>query len=417
MDLAFSVTERFLRYARLDTQSDPASGSFPSSENQLKFGKLLVEELAEIGVNVTQNKFGFVVATIPSNTVKKVPPILFCAHLDTSPDCEASNVNPMVHKNYRGDEIVLPSDPPRVISPKDFPELLDKIGMDIITSDGNTLLGADNKAGVAELIEVARQLVMHPGIRHGKIILLFVPDEEIGRDVLNLDVEELDAAYGYTIDGHTAGSVNNETFCIGTAKLEIHGNPMHTGEGKGLMENAIRIASEVIHHLPRSGRPEFSEGRNGFIHVSALEGKMRYSGITFQLRAFREDELIELAETIRKTATRVLENFPRSTFSFSFEITEKNIFEVLKNYPFITGFAAEAMRRAGLEPNVGPLRGATTGTGLSFKGLPTANLFTGQHANHSRMEWICVQDMQKAVEAILHLCEIWEEKGGSLPDR
>jgi tripeptide aminopeptidase len=411
MNVISPLIERFKEYVRLDTQSDPLSTTFPSSKNQLKFGELILSELNEIGVHeVKQDKFGHVLATIPSNCHKKVPTILFCSHLDTSPDCRGNEINPIIHQNYRGNDIILPADTSQVISPKYFPDLLDKIGMDIITSDGNTLLGADNKAGVAELVEVAKCLTTNPEIKHGKILLLFVPDEEIGKDLVNLNVGELGADYAYTLDGHSLGSINNETFCIGTAKLEIHGNPAHTGEGKGLMENAVRIASQVIQNIPASIFPELTRHRTGFVNLAAIEGTMAFAKITFQLRAFEEDELKKMAQTLEEITESVLENFSKSTFKFSLEVTEKNIIEVLKNYPFMIDHAAEAMRRASIIPKIEPLRGATTGTGLSFKGLPTANLFTGQHANHSKIEWICVQDMNKAVETILNLCEVWWEK-------
>jgi tripeptide aminopeptidase len=406
-----ALLERFLRYVRFDTQSDPASLSFPSTPNQLKLGALLADELKAMGINdVNHDRYGYVTAVIPSNVAKKVPTLLFCSHLDTSPDCEASDIKPIVHKNYRGTDLLLPCNPPIIISPKDFPELLDKGGMDIITSDGTTLLSADNKAGLAELMEVANQLMNRQELKHGKIILLFVPDEEIGKDVMHLDVKKLEANYAYTIDGHDRGSINDTTFSIANVKLEIQGSPMHTGAGHHLMENSIRIASEIVNTLPPSIWPEVSGERKGFIHASHIEGKMKSSELTFQLRAFNDEELHTLSEIIRETATTTLKRFPRSSFTFSFKITDKNIYGVLKDHPAITENAAEAMRRAGLKPKIEPLRGATTGTGLSAMGLPTANLFTGQHANHSKMEWICAQDMEKAVEAILHLCEVWQER-------
>lgn len=411
MDLASSITERFLRYVRMNTQSDPSSVTFPSSKAQLRLGELLVKELKEMGVkDVRQDKFGYVIANIPANTDKKIPSVLFCSHLDTSPDCAANDICPVIHKNYQGTDIVLPGDPSRIIHTSDFPELLNKIGQDIITSDGRTLLSADNKAGISELMEVARLLIADPKIRHGKIIFLFVPDEEIGKDTLNLNLHELGADYGYTIDGHDLGSVNNETFCIGNVTLHITGNPMHTGAGNGLMENAVRIASEIIHAVPRSLCSELSNGRDGFIHISSVAGKVSSSKIIFQLRAYTERELHELSNIIRDKAESILKDFPRSAFSFSFETHEKNIIDTLRYYPFVTDFAVEAMKRAGLDPKVEPLRGATTGTGLCAMGLPAANLFTGQHANHSKYEWICIQDMQKAVECILKLVEVWEEK-------
>jgi tripeptide aminopeptidase len=413
MDLT-SLTERFIRYTRFNTQSDPDAGSFPSTDSQKKFGRLLADELKELGIDeVRLDQFGYVTATIPSNTDKIVPAVLFCSHLDTSPDCEAVNITPVIHRNYQGGDIVLPSDPPRILSPKDHPELLDKLGKDIITADGNTLLSADNKAGIAELVEVARLLMMDPGIKHGKLVLLFVPDEEIGKDILNLDVKSLGADYGYTVDGHSPGTINQETFSVAKVNLAIYGSPIHTGAGRGLMENAVKIASEVIHRLPPAAGPESSHGRQGFIHVASMEGKIGSSRIIFQVRAFEENELISLTAAIKRTAADVLRNFRRSSFSFSVERTDRNILETLREYPFITDFAAEAVRRAGLDPKIEPLRGVTTGAGLCFKGLPAANLFTGQQANHSKSEWICIQDMETAVETILHLCEIWEEKGDS----
>jgi tripeptide aminopeptidase len=415
MESNSSLVERFFRYVRLNTQSDPASVNFPSSAEQLRFGEMVVKELKEIGITeVKQDEYGYVIAEVPSNTNRSVPTLLFCTHFDTSPDCEATNVEPVLHKNYQGGDIMLPSEPSLIISPKDFPELLKKIGMDIITSNGKTLLGADNKAGVAELVEAAKHLANNYSIRHGRIILLFVPDEEIGKDILHLNTEELKADFGYTIDGHDLGSINDETFCVANIKLEIHGHPMHTGAGGALMENSLRIASEIIHDIPLSVCSELSGGRKGFIHISAIEGKMKSTNVTFQLRAFEENELKDLAGKIKEITEKKMLGYPRSAFSFSFELKDKNIHDVLKRFPFVCEFAAEAMGKAGIEAKIEPLRGATTGTGLTAKGIPTANLFTGQHANHSRMEWICVQDMQKAVESILNICAVWEEKGDGL---
>jgi tripeptide aminopeptidase len=410
--LAFTLTERFLKYVTIDTQSDPGSASFPSTEKQKDLGKVLVDELQTIGItDACLDEFGYVYATIPSNSTKEnIPVICFCSHMDTAPDCSGTGVKPILHRNYQGADITLPDDPSQIIKLKEHPDLVNQIGNDLITASGTTLLGADNKAGVAEIMDACYQLVNQPEIKHGKIRILFTPDEEIGRGVDKVDVEKLGAYAGYTMDGESAGNMENENFSADGAKLTIKGVSAHPGFAKGKMESAIKIAGQIIAALPYNLSPEGTENKEGFVHPVAIEGHLETASIDFIIRDFEDEKLVEHANTIRKIADEVLKTFPASSYELTTKPQYRNMKKVLDQHPQIAEYAMEAMRRAGLDAKLCSIRGGTDGSRLSFMGLPCPNIFAGEHAFHSRQEWVSVQDMQKAVETILHLCMIWEER-------
>lgn len=406
----FTVTDRFLRYVTIDTQSDPASDSVPSTEKQKDLGRMLVYELLAMGVTDAHlDDFGYVYATIPSNTEKQVPVVCFCSHMDTAPDCSGTGVKPIVHKNYQGNDIILPDDTAQVIKLNEHPDLKNQLGNDIITASGTTLLGADNKAGVAEIMDACYQLMNHPEIKHGDIRILFTPDEEIGRGVDKVDIKKLGAFAGYTMDGESAGNMENETFSADGAKLTIHGVSSHPGFAKGKMESAIKIAGQIVANLPAGLSPEHTEEMQGFVHPVGIEGHVETASIDFIIRDFEDDKLIAHANVIRKVADEVLKNFPGSTYTLDIKEQYRNMKRVLDKQPRIVEYGMEAMQRAGLNAKLCSIRGGTDGSRLSFMGLPCPNIFAGEHAFHGKQEWVSVQDMQKAVETILHLCEIWEE--------
>ncbi len=410
--LNFTVAERFLHYVTIDTQSDPNSPSIPSTEKQKDLGRVLVSELHAIGIpDAHLDQYGYVYATIPENTGKdNVPVICFCSHMDTSPDCSGKGVKPVVHKNYPGADIILHDDPSQIIKLNEHPDLKNQIGNDIITANGTTLLGADNKAGVAEIMDACFQLVNHPEIKHGRIRILFTPDEEIGRGVDKVDIGKLGAFAGYTMDGESAGNMENETFSADGAKLIINGVSSHPGFAKGKMESAIKIAAQIIAALPHELSPEGTDGMNGFVHPVAVEGHVETASINFIIRDFDDDKLTAHAHTIRAIATGVLKKFPGSSFDLQVQPQYRNMKKMLDQHPQIVEYGMEAIKRAGLNAKLCSIRGGTDGSRLSFMGLPCPNIFAGEHAFHSKQEWVSVQDMQKAVETILHLCMIWEEK-------
>lgn len=409
--LDFNVSQRFFRYVIIDTQSDPASETYPSTAKQKNLGKLLVNELLEMGVtDAHMDEFGYVYATIPSNTDKNVPVICFCSHMDTSPDCSGENVKPIIHKNYQGEDLVLPDDNTQVLKMTEHPDLKNQIGNDIITASGTTLLGADNKAGVAEIMDACYHLINHPEIKHGVIRILFTPDEEIGRGVDKVDIKKLGAYAGYTIDGESAGNMENETFSADGAKLTVNGISSHPGFAKGKMESAIKIAGQIVAALPLNLSPEGTELMEGFVHPVGISGHVEQATIDFIIRDFNEDKLTQHANTIREIANNVLKQFPNSTYTLQVKPQYRNMKAMLDQHPQIVEYGMEAIRRAGMEAKLCSIRGGTDGSRLSFMGLPCPNIFAGEHAFHGKQEWVSVQDMQKAVETILHLCMIWEEK-------
>ncbi|HWZ34745.1 MAG TPA: peptidase T [Mucilaginibacter sp.] len=408
----FTVTERFLRYVTIDTQSDPSSKTFPSTQKQKNLGNLLVNELLEIGVTDAHlDEFGYVYATIPANTDKSnVPVICFCSHMDTSPDCSGENVRPIIHKNYDGADLVLPDDPTQILRLHEHPALKSQLGNDIITASGTTLLGADNKAGVAEIMDACYHLINNPQIKHGNIRILFTPDEEIGHGVDKVDIKKLGAYAGYTIDGESAGNMENETFSADGARLIINGVSSHPGFAKGKMESAIKIAAIIVAMLPFDQAPENTEAMEGFIHPIGINGHVEQAAIDFIIRDFEAENLERYANEIRRIADEVLEDFPGSTYELQVTEQYRNMKQKLDEHPEIVTYGMEAIKRAGMDAKLCSIRGGTDGSRLSFMGLPCPNIFAGEHAFHGKQEWVSVQDMQKAVMTILHLSAIWEEK-------
>lgn len=412
LNIQHTVLDRFLRYVKIDTQSDADSSSFPSTEKQKKLSRLLVQELHEMGVaDAHMDEYGYVYATIPGNTDKKAPVICFCSHVDTSPDSSGADVKPIIHKNYDGSPIVLPDDPSVVLKPKDHPHLLHQIGNDVITASGKTLLGADNKAGVAEIMDLAHQLTTRPEIKHGDIRILFTPDEEIGRGVNHVDMKKLGADFGYTVDGEQRGSIEDETFSADAVSITVHGVSIHPGFAKGKLENAAKIAGEILAALPKDRlSPETTEGKEGFVHPVTIEGAAEKAKIVFIIRDFTDENLEQHETELRNIAESVLKNYPNSRMEFVITEQYRNMKKVIDQHPEITEYAMEAMRRAGIKPIRSSIRGGTDGSRLSFMGLPCPNIFAGEHAFHSKEEWVSVQDMEKAVETLVHLAMIWEEK-------
>jgi tripeptide aminopeptidase len=412
LEFTHTVTQRFLRYVVIDTQSDPASPTCPSTEKQKDLGRLLAGELQALGIRDAHlDEHGYVYATIPANTDKQIPVICFCSHMDTSPDCTGKDVKPQVVGNYRGDDIVLPGDPTQVIRVADHPALGNQIGNDIVTSDGTTLLGADNKAGLAEIMDATAFLMDNPQIKHGTIKILFTPDEEIGRGVDKVDLKKLGADFAYTIDGETAGNIEDETFSADAATITISGVSAHPGFAKGKMEHAIKIAAAIVDRLPKQTcSPETTEGRQGFLHPIAISGALEQATLNFIVRDFTDQGLQEKEALLESTVTDVMKDFPRSSYRMEIKQQYRNMKQVIDRHPEIVDNAMEAVRRAGLKPVKTSIRGGTDGSRLSFMGLPCPNIFAGEHAFHSRLEWVSVQDMEKAAQTIVHLAMIWEER-------
>jgi tripeptide aminopeptidase len=407
-----TVTERFLRYVVIDTQSDPASASCPSTEKQKNLGRLLAAELQAMGLSDAHlDEYGYVYATIPATTEKRVPVICFCSHMDTSPDCSGANVRPQLVRNYRGGDVVLPADPSQVIRAAEHPALAQAIGHDIITTDGTTLLGADNKAGIAEIMDAAHFLVKNPHVKHGTIKILFTPDEEIGRGVDKVDLKKLGADFAYTIDGESAGQIEDETFSADGVTITIEGVATHPGFAKGKMEHAIKIAAAIVDHLPKNTcSPETTEEREGFLHPTNISGTLESANLGFIVRDFTEQGLREKEALLEGIVQGVMKNFPRSTYRIEVKPQYRNMKQVIDRHPETVTYATEAIRRAGLTPVRASIRGGTDGSRLSFMGLPCPNIFAGEHAFHSRLEWVSRQDMEKAVQTIVHLAMIWEER-------
>ncbi|WP_127523005.1 peptidase T [Mesorhizobium sp. Z1-4] len=406
-----TAAERFLRYVTIDTQSDPKSPSQPSTEKQKDLGRLLVQDLLAIGLaDAHLDEHGNVYATVPSNTDKAVPVICFCSHMDTAPDFSGKGVKPQVVENYAGGDIQLKGNPKQVIRVAENPELNNQIGNDIITSDGTTLLGADDKAGIAEIIAAAQLLMENPDIRHGTVKLLFTTDEEIGRGVDKVDLKKLGADFAYTLDGSTAGEIEAETFSADRVDIAITGVAIHPGYATGKMENAIKIAAAIVARLPKDGGPEATSGKEGFIHPTDLSGVLEKSELSFIIRDFVDAGLTEKEEMLEGIARDVMKDFPGSSYSFKVTEQYRNMKVVLDRHPETVDYAVEAVRRAGMEPVMSSIRGGTDGSRLSHMGLPCPNIFAGGHAFHSPLEWVSRQDMEKAVATVIELVKIWEEK-------
>jgi tripeptide aminopeptidase len=412
LNFTHTVTERFLRYVVIDTQSDPSSPTCPSTEKQKDLGRLLAAELREIGLSDAHlDDHGYVYATIPANTAKQVPVICFCSHMDTSPDCTGANVRPQIVRNYQGGDIVLPADPSQVIRFAEHPALASQIGHDIITTDGTTLLGADNKAGLAEIMDAAQFFISNPQVKHGTIKILFTPDEEIGRGVDKVDLKKLGADFAYTIDGETAGDIEDETFSADGATVIIDGVSTHPGFAKGKMEHAVKIAAGIVDRLPKTTcSPETTEGKQGFLHPIGISGALEQTTLSFIVRDFTDDGLKEKEALLESIVKDVIKDYPRSTYKIEIKEQYRNMKRVIDAHPEMIDYAVEAIRRAGLTPHRSSIRGGTDGSRLSFMGLPCPNIFAGEHAFHSRLEWVSRQDMEKAVQTIVHLAMIWEER-------
>ncbi len=407
-----TVTERFLRYVVIDTQSDASSPTTPSTEKQKNLGRVLTQELRDIGLSdADMDAHGYVYATLPGNSTKTVPVICLCSHMDTSPDCSGANVKPQILRHYQGGDITLAADPTQIIRVSEHPALASQTGNDIITTDGTTLLGADDKAGLAEIVDALRYLVKNPQVKHGTIKVLFTPDEEIGRGVDKADLKRLSADFAYTMDGETAGYIEDETFSADGAVVTIQGVSAHPGFAKGRMENAIKIAAQIVDRLPKDTcSPETTEGKQGFIHPTNVEAELDRATLKFILRDFTEAGLKDKAALLEKAVRDTLAAFPRSTYDMKVVQQYRNMKEVLDRHPGIVDNAIEAVRRAGLIAVRNSIRGGTDGSRLSFMGLPCPNIFAGGHAFHSRLEWVSVQDMEAAVRTIVHLAMVWEER-------
>jgi len=408
-----SLEQRFIKYAKIDTQSDPNSSSCPSTAKQMNLAKELVQELLEIGLSDAEMDVnGYVYATIPSNTTKVLPVIFFCSHMDTSPDCSGENVKPIIHDKYQGQDLILPEDDKIVIKLSDHKDLEHQIGNDIITASGTTLLGADNKAGLAEIMEAAAFLAKNPDVKHGTIKILFTPDEEIGRGVDKVDLKKLGADFGYTVDGETLGSIEDETFSADGATLKIYGVSTHPGFAKGKMESAIKILSEILDSLPKDTlTPEATHQKEGFIHPVSMNGQVEEAEAQFIIRDFTDQKLTAHGEFLEETVKKVIAKYPKSTYSLSIKAQYRNMKQVLDQHPKIVQYGIEAIERAGVIAKQQSIRGGTDGSRLSYMGLPCPNIFAGEHAFHSKQEWVSVQDMQKAVQTIINIACIWEEKG------
>lgn len=401
-----------MRYVQIDTQSDPASPTQPSTEKQKDLSRILVDELKAIGVTDAElDEHGYVYGTIPATTDKaNVPVLCFCSHVDTAPDCSGAGVQPILHPKWNGQDIVLPDDPTIVISKNDHPYLEQRIGDDIITASGTTLLGADDKAGVAIIMDYANYLLQHPEIKHGKIRILFTPDEEVGRGVNKVDMQKLGADFGYTMDGGERGHLEGENFSADAVTVTFHGVSAHPGYAKGKLVNAIKIASTFVGMLPMDNwSPETTEGKEGFVHPVHMEGMLEKATVSFIIRDFDTAQLARHEQRLRELVDKSLALFPGAQAEFMIKEQYRNMKEVLDDHPRVMDYAAQAYERAGITPERISIRGGTDGARLSFMGMPCPNLFTGEMGIHSKQEYVSVQDMEKAVEIIVHLSQIWEE--------
>jgi tripeptide aminopeptidase len=411
-ELAGDALERFVRYVVIDTQSDPRSDSYPSTDRQLDLSRLLVDELREIGVtDASLDEHGYVTATLPATADRDVPTIGLIAHVDTVPGVPSAGVKPQVVR-FEGTELPLPGDAKQVLRTEDMPELANHVGHDLVTSDGTTLLGADDKGGVAEIMAAVAYLARHPEIEHGPIRIAFTPDEEIGAGTDHFDIEAFGAEIAYTLDGSTAGEIQDETFSALAAAVVFVGRGVHPGSAKGVLVNAVKLAADFIGRLPKDRlSPETTEEREGFVHPGHVEGNDGRCTVELILRAFDEDELREHEALVRRLAEETVASEPRAGVEVSVKRQYRNMKEYLRGHPRALEAAHEAIRRAGLEPRSSLIRGGTDGSRLSEKGLPTPNLFTGGHEYHSLREWICVQDMGSAAETVVHLVQVWAEDG------
>ncbi len=409
-----ALVERFMRYVQIDTQSDPESSSFPTTEKQKDLSRILETELKAMGLsNVELDEFGYVYATVPGNSEKQhIPTISFCSHVDTAPDCSGTNVKPLLHKNYDGSDIQLPNDATQILSIAKSPYLKEHIGGDIITASGNTLLGADDKSGVAIIMQAAQFLMDNPTIKHGDIKIVFTPDEEVGKGVAKIDMQKVGAQFGYTLDGGETGSLEDESFSADGATITVNGIIAHPGYAKNKLVNAIKIAGEILDALPKNECcPETTEKREGFVHPVSVNGISEKASIGFIVRDYTRDGLVSHHNRLKKIAEEVVAKHAGATMEYAETEQYRNMKEVLDLHPQVVANAAKAIERAGLKVIQENIRGGTDGSRLSYMGLPCPNIFTGMQNIHGKQEWIGVNDMMKAAETIVHLCMIWEEGG------
>ena len=406
------LTDRFISYAKIDTQSNPSSITCPSTSKQKNLGNLLVKELLAMGIaDAEMDDNGYVYATLAATSSKKIPVICFCSHMDTSPDCSGADVKPIVHSNYQGEDLVLPDDDDVTLRLAEHPDLAAQFGNDIITASGTTLLGADNKAGIAAIMEAVAFLKENKSFKRGTIKILFTPDEEIGRGVDKADLKKLAADYAYTVDGETLGSIENETFSADGATLTIYGVSTHPGFAKGKMQSAIKILAEVIEHLPKTTiSPETTENKEGFIHPVGISGSVEKAEAQFIIRDFDDEKLKRHGELLGEIIAKTISEHQGTSFDLEIKEQYRNMKQILDHYPKVTEIGIEAIKRAGIEPKLQSIRGGTDGSRLSFMGLPCPNIFAGEHAFHSKQEWVSVQDMEKAVQTIINIACIWEER-------
>jgi tripeptide aminopeptidase len=406
-----SIETRFCEYVQIDTQSDPNSLSQPSTEKQKDLSRVLVGELLEMGLKDAHlDEFGYVYATLPSNVNRAVPVLCFCAHVDTSPDCTGAGVKPLVHRNYQGQDLILPDDTSQVITTKDHPYLLERIGDDIVTASGTTLLGADDKAGVAVIMDFVQHMVNHPELPHGDIRILFTPDEEIGRGVDKVDMEKLGAVVGYTLDAGERGCYEDETFSADGAKVHFYGVSAHPGYAKDKLVNALKIAGEFLAALPKGEwSPETTEDTQGFVHPVAMGGVAEHAWVQFIVRDFKTPKLKEHEDRLKGLMDEVVSRYPGASANMEVMEQYRNMKEVVDLDPRISALAIRAIEKAGIEPQLTRARGGTDGSRLSFMGLPCPNIFTGEMAFHGKHEYVSVQDMQKSSEVLVHLAGLWTE--------
>ncbi|MGN1072502.1 MAG: peptidase T [Bradymonadia bacterium] len=404
-----ALLDRFTRYVKIDTQSDPESTSYPSTAKQLDLLRLLRDECSAMGLqNVELDPYGYVTATLPANTSGAIKTIGFIAHVDTSPEVSGANVKPILHKNYQGQDIVLPDRNDIIIKFADNPELAEQIGNDIVTASGTTLLGADNKSGVAAIMTAAQYLLEHPEIKHGDIRIAFTPDEEIGGGTTYFDIKKFNAYCAYTVDSSTRGMLDTETFSADAMTLTFEGINTHPGHAYGQMINAIKLVSEFIDRLPKDTlSPETTRDREGFVHPIDVKAGVDSASVQFILRDFDADKLTEKKDLLLSLAQATVDAHPGAAFTYEHKVQYRNMSSVLDQFPDVTSHAERAIREAGLEVRKMAVRGGTDGSQLSLNGLPTPNIFAGEQNYHSRYEWVSVQDMLKSAEVIVRLAQIW----------
>ena len=407
------LAERFMRYVQVDTQSDPESNSNPSTEKQKNLSKILLQELKNMGIaDAELDEYGYVYATLPGNSDKKeVPVICYCSHVDTAPDCSGFEVKPILHKNYEGAALTLPDDTSQVLNTENSPYLKEKIGDDIITASGKTLLGADDKAGVAIIMQTVQTLLNNTDIKHGDLKIVFTPDEEVGRGTEKIDIAKIGAVAGYTLDGGEAGGLEDETFSADAATITVHGVISHPGYAKGKLVNALKIVGEILAALPvGEWSPETTDKLQGFVHPNSISGIAEKAGIGFIVRDFKTTELANHHARLKSIAEEVVARHPGASLDYTIKEQYRNMYDILVKHPNITAYAAEAIERTGLKVTKESIRGGTDGSRLSYMGLPCPNIFTGMQNIHSKLEWVSVQDMEKAAETLVNLAMVWEEK-------